>query len=282
MRAALYARVRRGHLTRVYPGCYVEAAYWAALSAHSRHCALAHLSAAKLDGLEFSHLTAAALWRLPLVDDWPPIVHVAGPRGSALRTTSALARHRLGFDPAAVTIDGLLVSSLPVTVAQVAASQPFATGVVVADAALRRHPDSDLRSAAAAIPLHHGRARALSVADFADGRADRPGESLSRVGMRAAGLPMPELQAPLRGASGTRYFVDFYWPRCRLIGEFDGAAKYREPEFLRGRTPERAFADEKFREDDLRAATHGMSRWGWKVANSPVLLAQQLRRAGLR
>ena len=99
--------------------------------------------------------------------------------------------------------------------------------------------------------------------------------------MLAAGLPLPELQVPIRGASGKEYTVDFYWRTLRLMGEFDGHIKYNDPEFLRGRTPAQALADEKFREDDLRATRRGMSRWGWKLAHSPVLLAQHLRRAGL-
>lgn len=282
-RAALYARAKTGSLTKILPGCYIRSTYWAALTPHSRHCALAHLAALTTSTeLEFSHLTAAALWRLPAVGRWPSRAHVAGPRGSSADASSKLVRHASGFDPDAVVIDGLRVSSLAVTVAQVAATEPFATAVVTADAALRQHPATKLIRAAAAVPKYHGRARALAVATFADGRADRPGESISRVSMRAARLPMPELQAPLYGASGARYVVDFYWPHRRLIGEFDGAAKYRDPEFLRGRTPEQALADEKYREDDLRAASHGMSRWGWKLANSPALLAQHLRRAGLR
>lgn len=281
-RAALYDRAKRGRVTKVQPGCYVQTAYWSGLSKHSRHCALAHLAVLRLGvELEFSHLTAAALWRLPLVGDWPSRVHVAGRRDSGAESTPTLVRHRLGLDPHAVTIDGLRVTSLPVTVAQVAASESFNAGVVIADAALRHHPSADLILAAKEIALHRGRTKALAVAEFADGRADRPGESISRASMRAAGLPMPELQVELRGASGATYFADFYWASCRLIGEFDGAAKYRDPEFLRGRTPELALADEKYREDDLRAATRGVTRWGWKVANSPVLLAQQLRRAGL-
>lgn len=282
-RASLYARARTGHETKVHPGCYVSAPYWAAMSPHSRHCARAHLAAIQFgDDLEYSHLTAAALWRLPVIGDWPSRVHVSGAAGSGVDARSTLARHTLGFDPAAVDIDGLRVTSLAVTVAQVAASQPFATAVVMADAALRQHPGTRLLEAAAAVPKYHGRTHALMVATFADGRADRPGESISRVSMRAAGLPMPDLQVPLYGASDARYVVDFYWPQLRLIGEFDGAAKYRDPEFLRGRTPEQAFADEKYREDDLRAADHRMSRWGWQVANSPVRLAQQLRKAGVR
>lgn len=93
---------------------------------------------------------------------------------------------------------------------------------------------------------------------------------------------MPALQVELFGASGARYVVDFYWPALCHIGEFDGKTKYEDPVFLRGRTPAQALADEKFREDDLRAAGYSFSRWGWAVALVPARLATQLRRAGVR
>lgn len=280
-RRTLYNRARSGLLTRVHPGCYVHAGFWDELSPTAQHRARAHLVSTSDTDLEFSHLTAAALWRLPVIGDWPSRANVAGPQGSGVRKTATLARHSLGHDPRAVAIDGLRVTSLAVTVAQVAATEPFATGVVIADAALHAHRSLDLLPAAHAVPLHHGRARALAVANFADGRADRPGESASRVSMLAAGLPVPELQVVIYGASGKRYVVDFYWRILRLMGEFDGEIKYDDPAFLRGRTPAQALADEKRREDDLRATKRGMSRWGWTLANSPALLAQHLRLAGL-
>jgi hypothetical protein len=90
------------------------------------------------------------------------------------------------------------------------------------------------------------------------------------------------LQVELLGASGRRYIVDFWWPEFDVIGEFDGEDKYRNPVYLRGRTPEQALLDEKEREDDLRAAGHGMVRWKWDVARSPRLLAMKLNRAGVR
>lgn len=280
-RRTLYNRARGGLLIRVHPGCYVDAAFWGELSSAAQHRARAHLAAASGADLEFSHLTAAALWGLPVMGDWPSRAHVSGPKGPGVRKTATLARHSLGFDPHAVTIDGLRVTSLAVTVAQVAASEPFATGVVIADAALHATRGLDLRPAVLAVPRFHGRARALAVAAFADGRADSPGESVSRVSMRAAGLPAPELQVVIYGASGKRYVVDFYWRTLRLIGEFDGEFKLTDPEFLRGRTPAKALSDEKLREDDLRATKRGMTRWGYQLANSPVLLAHHLRLAGL-
>lgn len=293
-RDALYQRFRRGEVTRVIRGCYVDSAYWAALGSGDRHRALAQLSVLVFgDELVFSHRTAAALWRLPVLGEWPARVHTAGPRGGAAHRSATLARHALGIEIASELVDGLRLTPLAVTVAQIAASESFASGLVVADAALRRRSHlvsgltssvtaAELAHAADAVALNHGGARARSVAAFADGRADRPGESISRASMRAAGLTMPELQVELYGASGKRYFADFYWRELMLIGEFDGAAKYSNLEFLRGRTPAQALLDEKEREDDLRAARHGFSRWGWQVARSPARLSAQLRMAGVR
>jgi len=293
-RDQLYQRSRRGEVVRVMRGCYVDTPYWEQLKPDDRHRALAQLSALSFGSeLVFSHRTAAALWRLPVLGAWPLRAHVAGPLGGGASHRSAtLARHALGIEVAPERVDGLQLTPLAVTVAQLAASERFASGVVAADAALRRadHPipllqssvsRDDLFSAACAIAPNHGGVRALAVAAFADGRADRPGESLSRASMRAAGLPAPELQVELRGASGRQYFADFYWRDLRLIGEFDGKAKYSDPEFLGGRTPQQALLDEKAREDDLRAARNEFSRWGWEVALSPARLAALLRRAGL-
>jgi len=293
-RDQLYQRAKRGEVIRVLRGCYVEANYWSSLGEGSRHRAKAHLAQLAFgDDLVFSHLTAAALWRLPILGRWPNRVEVAGMPGRASHRSATLARHAFGIQEAHERAEGLRLTPLAVTVAQVAAAHPFANGVVVADAALRRatHPvaglvstvtPADLVTSAAAIPRNRGGVRALSVAEFADGRADRPGESMSRVSIRAAGLAMPQLQTALYGATGLRYFGDFYWPSLRLIGEFDGKAKYSDPVFLHGRTPEQALLDEKSREDDLRAAGYRFCRWGWDVALSPIRLGALLRNAGVR
>lgn len=100
--------------------------------------------------------------------------------------------------------------------------------------------------------------------------------------MHIAKISPPLLQVVLFGASGRRYVVDFWWPQFTMIGEFDGWAKYTDPTFLNGRTAEQAFRDEKRREDDLRAAGHGMTRWEWAHAMDPALLKAHLLRAGVR
>ncbi|MBK4348876.1 hypothetical protein [Lacisediminihabitans changchengi] len=192
------------------------------------------------------------------------------------------------------SIDGLRVTSLARTVVDMAAVASFPAAVAMADAALRRteYPSArvpltaltcdGLLAEAKKVALRHGSARIKRVIEFADGRADRPGESLSRVNIHLAGLPAPELQVPMRGASGRRYVVDFWWPQFNLIGEFDGKAKYLDPQFLGGRTSQQAVYDEKVREDDLRATSKSMSRWPWEIAVSPERLRAWLVQAGMR
>ena len=81
--------------------------------------------------------------------------------------------------------------------------------------------------------------------------------------------------------SGAKYFADFYWKESDTIGEADGDAKYTDPQFLRGRTPEQALRDEKAREDELRAHCSTFVRWGWDDAWGGAQLAQKLERASV-
>lgn len=287
------ARHRRDELVRLHRGAYVESEKWLSLDADAQHRARA-LAVAVHFGEEFvfSHLTATALWRLPRMGLLPLLPHVAGPLGGGSRR-AAFVRHGLGV-PESIEIDTLQVTTLCATVIDVAATVGFAHGVVVADAALRRnaHPvavvpptslsRTQLVGDLARVSASHGAAKAARVIEFADGRADRPGESISRVSMHLAGVTPPELQVSMLGASGKVYDVDFWWPEFNVIGEFDGKFKYTDPRYMSGRTAQEVLYDEKLREDDLRAAQHGFSRWPWATALSPTLLRAHLARAGVR
>lgn len=225
--------------------------------------------------------------------DWPRVPHIAGPAGGAARN-AAFVRHGLGTPARVATIDGLNVTALDTTVVDIAATVGFAHAVVIADAALRRaeHPVGGLPHTVVTheqllqqvdrLSRTHGATKARRAIEFSDGRADRPGESLSRVSMRLARIATPQLQVSMRGASGKEYTVDFWWEQFNMIGEFDGKYKYTDPAYMSGRTPQQVLYDEKVREDDLRAASHGFTRWPWATAISPVLLRSHLARAGVR
>lgn len=294
-RAALFNRVRRGEMVRLRRGVYVLAAEWALLdlAAKNRWESQAAVALVGRD-LVISHHSAAELWRLPWFGELPTQTHTVDDFAKGGRSSSELIRHTVGIPKLTERIDGVCVTTLARTVADLCRASTFQQGVVIADAALRRttHPlphfprtsltREHLAAELALVHLRQGTAKARRVIDFADGAADRPGESLSRVNMALAGFSAPKLQVPLRGASGKWWTVDFWWPQFNLIGEFDGNMKYTDAEFLHGRTPNEALIDEKRREDDLRAAGHGMSRWPWDTAISLPRLRRHLLAAGVR
>lgn len=291
-RSEFYSRVRRGEYTAVTRGAFVTTARWNASTHDERYLLLIEAASLLHPDAVFSHYAAAAVWRLPIVGKWPSLVHVIGPPDGIQHSNSLFRRH-LTTPPEAEYVGSARVTALARTVTDMAATAPFGVAVTMADAALRRniHPleglpptsltKDDLVEELAARDLRQGTARAARVIRFADPLADRPGESMSRVAMEIAHIPMPSIQVEVRGRSGRIYFADFFWPQWRKIGEFDGTAKYRDPDFLRGRTPEQALSDEKAREDDLRAAGYGMTRWGWSLALSPARLRAHLVAAGI-
>jgi hypothetical protein len=266
-RSALFTSARRGELVGLFPGVYINAALWQRMTPTERYRARVK-SASLIAPAEtiFSHLSAASLWRLPIVGAWPKSAHVLASPSAGGRSTRVFQRHTVGIPAEVELIEGVTVTTLARTAVDVASRLDFVAAVAVVDATLRRtsHPLSqlpvtsvlraDLTEALHEVPFRHGRGKARLAVEFADGAADRPGESVSRANMRRMGCPIPQLQVALAGASGRIYIVDFWWPQFNMIGEFDGDAKYTDPEFLRGRTPEQALLDEKLREDDLRAA----------------------------
>jgi hypothetical protein len=276
-------------------GSYLDADGWAKLDRHERYRVRIAAVADRLGpDTVLSHDSAAALWRLPWVGPWPHKVHVTIDHAAGGRSNAEVFRHTTGTPEVFEFIDGLKVTTLARTIADVARTTSFGNAVTATDAALRRtrHPiggvprttvePGDLLTELVGVPLHQGLAKATRAIEFADGRADRPGESMSRVSILRADLTAPLLQQPLRGLSGRLWTVDFWWPEFNVIGEFDGKWKYTDPTFMAGRTPQQVMLDEKDREDDLRAANHGFTRWDWSVAVSPASIRSRLLAAGVR
>ncbi len=283
----LLRAVRAGIVTRVRNGVYMTAANWQALDVDARYRALGAAFAVESHTAPvFSHHSAAALWRLPIVGPWPTDVHVAVNRASGGRSDPGLVRHCEG-QPRAQLIDGLLATTLARTAVDMARSAPLRVSVPMVDAALRERDGtiivdkSDLIEELAGIRSRRGMARCRDVIAFADGESGSAGESLSRVNIRVAGLPAPRLQESFYDDAGLIGIVDFFWPEQHLIGEFDGRGKYLRDEFTRGRDAGDIVIQEKIREDRMRALGHRFARWGWSTARSPAALTSILRAAGL-
>ena len=271
---------RAGELHRLGRGAYVAApgtppayeARHALLAAvrDERHAAdgvLSHVSAAVLHGL--------STWGLPLER-----IHRTRDRRTGGRVGTGVHLHAAPLTPdETVEIDGLLVTTVARTVADIARTAGFDAAVAVADSALHKHmvdPD-ELARAARRCAGWPGAPRARQVVSVADGGSAGVGESRSRLAILRAGLPAPVLQWRVEG-DGRVFEVDFGWPELRTVGEFDGLVKYGR--LLKpGQDPADVVVAEKLREDEIRDLDLRVVRWIWGDIDHFDPVAERLRRA---
>ncbi|WP_228461519.1 hypothetical protein [Gordonia spumicola] len=169
--------------------------------------------------------------------------------------------HGSAFGPGdVVEVDGLLVTSLARTAADIALAGRFPQALTVFDAALRAACELDALSALL-VKNRKGVGVARRALGFADGRAESPGESWSRAQMIDADLPIPDLQVEYTLRDGSLARCDFGIDG-RFVGEFDGLVKYRRG-MRRGEEPENVVIREKIREDRLRDLGLDVRRWVW-------------------
>jgi hypothetical protein len=215
--AELRALRRRGGLVTLRPGAYLRGS--PPDDAAARHLLAVRAALPKLGAdVVVSQTSAAVVHGLPLWATRLERVHVTRNRASGGRCSGSVHLHVAALQPDEVTlVDGVPVTSVPRTLVDLGRSLSFEAALVPADAALFRGlATSDALAVAvdrAAHRPHNSAAR--RVVAFADGRAESPGETRSRVAIRRAGLPTPTLQYRV---IGTR--TDFAWEEFRTVGEF--------------------------------------------------------------
>lgn len=283
------AGVAAGRLHRVDHGWYVDGERWRAGYTEQRH--LLRVIAAhrrRPDGgrttdaqrAVFSHWSAAVLWQLPMARCEPRRVHVsgAGTSGHVTASEPTVARHQVAVAAEDVTaVDGIPCTGLARTVADTLRLATEEAGIALVDAALRRLAwDSDahvydqdaadrfVAEVSRRLPVGgRGVRRAREILALGDGRAQLPGESISRLYLVRLGFAVPRLQVEIPSPLGGRYFVDFGIDDAGVWGEFDGRGKYVD-EALRGTDidVEAVLLAEKEREDWIRGTTHRrLVRW---------------------
>lgn len=209
-----------------------------------------------------SHVSAAVLHGLPIWRGDMSVVHVTRNRRYGGRLVPTLAVHASTLpDSEVVLVDGIRVTSLARTVADLLRQRNRPLAVAAGDAALRAGLDlaevADLLDAMKGWPGTPGARRLLMLLD---GRAESPGESASRLAIHDAGLPTPELQHHVMDEDGLAGIVDHWWEEFGWAGEYDGLTKYGRL-VPAGRTSTEVLVAEKRREDRIRAVVAGMTRW---------------------
>ncbi|MGZ5405759.1 MAG: hypothetical protein ACXWDL_13990 [Nocardioides sp.] len=273
----------RGEWHQVRHGVWMPAETHAALWPVDQHAALVHATALTHpcpDKLVFARESAAAVWGMPRISEWPDsVLHLVTRRGVS---GSSVLRPLLGGEADAATVQGLRVTSPARTVVDVGRHGTIEDAVTAADYCLRHAlcTVADLAAEAAAIPPGApGRARAHTVLELADGLSMSPGESLSRVQMFRLRIPRPRLQVSFSDGDGHIGDVDFWWEQA--VGEFDGRTKYRVPSGATAEAASRVLWAEKKREDRLRRQSP-VARWVWADAMRPPRLLAVLADKGVR
>lgn len=301
-------RVSSGELIRLRNGWYVRGETWAAERPDVRHLMVIH--AARSDRHRngvFSHRSAATLHGLPVWSDWMRgegdravrdclTAHLLAPRAASGGSGTRSKLHR---DPDGsadtVRIAGFACTSADCTLADLAATEPFAVALACADRLLRDEvavgrlidPEGVEAWRARLLALARSRAGARGVralralAVLADPRAESPLESVSRLRSWQLGLE-PELQVPVRSERGGTLYLDFLFRSVGFFGECDGKEKYLDDELRGQRTPDEVFERERRRHNWASGVTrmNGV-RWGVREVVTVERFATHLRAFGV-
>jgi hypothetical protein len=226
-------------------------------------------------GAVISHLSAADVWgvEIPFRDRADVRAHVTIPEGSSAESRADRRLYRLPI----TELDVVRRKSLPVTTPArtwrdlAAILEPpallAATDQIVNGLASRRELEEEL----ARRPRGRGCARARAVLPVADPLAESPMESVLRWLIFDGGLPMPQLQCPVRDAGGVIIAAaDMAWPERKVLVEFDGDV-HRE---------RKTFVEDRRRQNRLVAAGWIVLRFtSADVYGDPAGVLAQIRRA---
>lgn len=298
--SALRRMLATGQLVRIQRNQYIAAAERDGLWAEAQHRIAVVAAAEEMrEGLGVaSHDSAAVLHRAPLYRHDPRRVHFTVPGTTRISSGAKMMRHTDELPDEDITVvDGIACTTLERTVFDVARTLGWEASVACADAALRsvsvrdRVYDLDaadswkerMRERVARARGRRGVRQAARVIEFADGRAELPGESVSRVQLARLGFTDVRLQVPVASPRGRDYEVDIAILEAKTFWEFDGQGKYLDEAKRSGRSVEQVVLDEKRREDWIRGKTQWRFVRGEDVhISTPRAMAKRLESFGIR
>ncbi|MDS1115888.1 hypothetical protein RD149_19255 [Gordonia westfalica] len=275
----LQRMVEGNGLYRLWPGAMADFATVDQLDAIEKH-RLTVIAAANAGraGRLFSHVSAAAMHRLPML--WPDLsqIHVTSPKVG--KRTANMVKHQAVVEPQDIeVVDGATVTSIERTACDIARLGTSRQALVVLDAALRR--DADLEQMNRILEScrgFKGVEMLRRLLPHANALSESVGESLSRaVMLEFPDLPVPRQQVELFDDRGTLIArVDFLLAD-KVVGEFDGMIKYNGG--VGDKAAWKTVVDEKIREDKLRAQGYTVVRWTWQDLADKTRFHAMLKKA---
>jgi len=278
-----YCRTRAWR--RLCPGKFVSSTEFDALSPTDKHRIVAEavLSTSQSPDSVLSHISAVVLHGLDVYNADLRKVHITRNRSGGGRSSSTRKVHTSTYTESEVTeVDGVRVTSLARTVADVARSLPFEEAVCIADCAARTRgvTRDQIEAVLDSCANHPDNRRARRVAEFMDARSESVGESRCRVVLHELGYA-PRPQVLLSDAAGVFARLDFEIEDISTVVEFDGRIKYGKlvPE---GHSASDVLWEEKRREDRIRATGRQVVRLTWADLEHPHRIRALLVAAAAR
>lgn len=225
-------------------------------------------------GSYFCRTSASLLHGLPLWNPELDVVHVVRTQGGhgglspwIHAYTTPLVR------PETTLINGLRVTSLERTAADVMRTLRFGPTLAMADAVLRLGGSRAvlLKEVTGGRGCRHCTEAVLR----ADGRSESPYESWARAIMLQNQIPLPRLQHEFFDELGFVGRSDFYWPKFRLVGEYDGETKYGEL-LASWKSRDQALAEAAHRQARIEALGNTFIRFGKDEVHDSFVLAARL------
>jgi hypothetical protein len=245
--------LRSGAWRRIRFGVYTTSEVWRRHEAegctHRLECA-AVLRRLERTSAVVSHTSAARLHDLVIPRAHGTDVRLTDPE--QFRTGRGYRISQATLPPEDVVLrEGLPVTTIPRTLADVGREWSLTDTVVAVDDALADGRTTPERLQAAALAQTHWvgcgpAAHALSLARVG---AHSPHETRTRLALVRVGLPEPLLQQAVYVGSRLVAVLDMYWPDHGVFAECDGMVKYADP--WRGRSPAEVAWSEKRRHDQL-------------------------------
>lgn len=224
-----------------------------------------------------SHVSAAMIHGLPVWQVRVSRAHVTGIDEIRRGVRHRVHSHEGPFGPAdLVSVDDIRVTAVPRTVMDCARVLPLDRAVAIADHALHHGLTDveDLRSRLRALSQVTGIERVRRTLALADGRAESPGETRTRLIAVQAGIEV-DPQFVVRDEHG-RFIarVDMKPRGYKVAIEFDGRAKYSMTSDV-----EQAHWDEKQRFDALNDVGFVIVRVSWSQLDEPAPIVARIRAA---
>lgn len=263
--AALHRAVRAGRLLQPCRGFYAVAPKLTpdllTIAVH-RACA----------GSAISHRSAALMDQIPVLGRLPALPELTLPPFAKGHSVNAhIHRAQLRPEDLAQRDDAVLTS--PARTVVDLARQHVVPGIVAMDAVVQRKMATfaEIDDVLRFCWNWPGIRRAQRSRRLADGLAESPLETLSRLTIRRLPVPKPRPQAWILDHHGRIVGrADFYWEKFGVVGEVDGRSKYTARDIL---------INEKARQEDFEDLGLVVTRWGMAEVRSPIRLERKLQRA---